>query len=618
MDIQKRLEQVRKLMSEKNIDIYLIPTSDFHMTEFICDYFKEREFLSGFSGSAGTLVITKKETRLWTDGRYFLQAEEQLSGSTIKLMKTGMPKTPTVYEYITKNIKKGSVLGFDGRVMATDVAKTYEKLVQERGASMATDCDIVDKLWSDRPPLPSGKAWLLSDEISGKSRKEKLDDIRAYIKQKGYNEIFISSLDEIGWLLNMRGSDILSFPVVICFLQIMASEAVIFIDESKLSAEIKKVFASENIKIRPYADAFKYESSITSLRDIGIMESTVIASDFEMLNYAIYKRLSKKGKLIDDKLPISLWKACKNDIEIKNTKNAHIKDGVAVTKLIYKIKKWVAEVGKASKSETGSGTDKELSELDVVSMLLKEREKQEGFIEPSFDTIVGYGKNAAIVHYNPLAVNEKTYLEKSGFLLIDSGGHYIDGTTDVTRTISLLDLTAEQKRNYTAVLKGMINLSRQKFLKGMTGAGLDILARSSLWNLGLDYNHGTGHGVGHILAVHEGPNAFRWRVLASENPELAEGMITSNEPGFYKNGEYGIRIENELLVTKDKKTEYGEFLKFETLTLVPIDTDAIEKDMLTADEKSWLNKYHKEVYKKLAPFLNKDEKEWLKGATSEV
>ncbi len=617
MDISKRLEQMRKLMLEKNIDIYLIPTSDFHMTEFISDYFKVREFLSGFTGSAGTLIITKKEACLWTDGRYFLQAEEQLADSEIKLMKAGMPKTPTVYEYIAKNLKRGNILGFDGRILQASTATALGKLASKKGAKIFATEDLAGELWQDRPQLPSGKAWLLTDEFAGKSRMDKLDRLRAYMKQKGYDEIFISALDEIGWLLNMRCNDIPCFPVTMCFLQIMANDAILFIDESKLSEEMKGAFAEENIKIRPYEDAFRDENNITSLRDIGIIEKRTIASDFEMLNYAIYKRLSRRGNLIDDNLPISLWKACKNNTEIKNTKNAHLKDGIAVTKFIYKIKEWARQAGEANDSSKIK-FQKSISEPDVCEMLLKERQKQEGFLEPSFDTIAAYGENAAVVHYNPLEAVKKKYLETTGFLLVDSGGHYMDGTTDVTRTIALGNLTAEQKQNYTAVLKGMISLSKQRFLRGMTGAGLDILARSTLWNLRLDYNHGTGHGVGHILAVHEGPNAFRWRISQGEHVELAEGMITSNEPGFYKDREYGIRIENELLVKKDKKTDYGEFLKFETMTLVPIDTTAIEVDMLTVDEKIWLNLYHKEVYKRISPFLDEREKEWLKEATAEV
>lgn len=597
MENDRKLAALRELMKERSIDIYVIPTSDFHNTEFVGEYFKGRKYMSGFSGSDGTLVVTLSKSALWVDGRYFLQAAKQLEGSEIERMPIGEKGVPTIKEYISENLPKDGVIGFDGQVTDTMTAREFIKLAYEKNGSVYTCEDLVDLIWHDRPPLPKEKAWLLNDEQAGESRRNKLKRIRAYMNEKSLDMLLVSSLDDVAWLANMRGNDIKCFPVVMAYMVVTDKEAYIFADKIKFTSDVRNTLEKDGIKLKDYEDIYEY---------VKHAENMNIAAEASVLNYAVYENIAKSAKVTDDKLPIKLWKACKNEKEIENTKKAHIKDGIAVTKFIYHIK---------NKVEKGI---MHINENDAASILLGLRQEQKGFIEPSFETIAAYGENAAFVHYDP-NIGKTSDIRAKGFLLVDSGGHYIDGTTDITRTIVLGELSAEQKRNFTAVLKGMIRLSMQKFVKGCTGSNLDVICRGVLWNLNLDYKHGTGHGVGHILAVHEAPNAFRWKIPKDDLPvPLCEGMITSNEPGFYKEGEYGIRIENELLVRADIANEYGQFMEFETLTLAPIDKEAIEIKLLDDEEINWLNEYHKKVYDTLKDFMNDEERKWLAEATCEI
>ena len=596
MTVNERIERLRHLMAERNIDIYIIPTADFHNTEFVGEHFKERKYMSGFSGSDGTLLVTSDASALWVDGRYFLQAAKELSGTEIQRMEIGEPGVPQISEYVKDKLPQGGTIAFDGRTMNTADYLKYKDIVTEKGGNLYTDEDLVDIIWEDRPPLPKDKVWLLTDEQAGEGRADKINRLREYMSSEGYDMILAAALDEVAWLMNIRGGDISYFPVVMAYAAVTFDEAALFVDMDKLTDDVALKLEADGVDIYPYEEIYSYAKNA---RDINI------GADFSTLNSGVYSRLSVGADVTNIISPIKLWKAVKNITELANTKKAHIRDGAAVTKFIYRIKKEVA-------------SGKQFTELDAADILLKCRMEQDGFIEPSFETIAAYGSNAAYVHYSAKEDDQAT-LKPEGLLLVDSGGHYTDGTTDVTRTIALGDITDEQKKMFTAVLKGMIRLSMARFPEGVRGYNLDAICRGHLWSMGLDYRHGTGHGVGHIGAVHEGPNAFRWRRSGQQDDvPMTEGMITSNEPGYYKDGEYGIRIENEIVAVKDIKTEYGQFMRFDTLTYVPIDREAIKVEMLTEDELSWLNDYHKKVYDNLKEFMNYEERKWLSEVTADL
>ena len=596
MTINERLKALRALMKERNIDIYVVPTSDFHQTETVGSYFRAREFMSGFTGSEGTLVVTLDEAALWVDGRYFLQAAKQLEGSEIIKMEMGEPGVLTIPQYIYKNLPKEGVVGFDGRVVNTHFAMALAEEALIKSGSVYCEEDLVGMVWEDRPELPKDKAWFLEEEFSGEKSSDKIAKLQQYIEEKDCDMQILSTLDDIAWLTNMRGNDVEFFPVVLAYMVVTTREKYLFMDTSKLDDKLKDEFDEIGLELREYDEIYDFA------REINVERVLV---NLNTLNYKIFSNIRPEVEVVDDLSPTQLWKACKNPVELENNKRAHIRDSVAQTKFIY----WLKNAVKTQ----------ELTEISAAEKLLEFREAQERFIEPSFETIAGYEKNAAFVHYHATE-NDYAKLEAKGFLLVDSGAHYSDGSTDTTRTIVLGPISDKQKDHYTAVLRGMIRLSKAKFLYGCTGMNLDILCRGIMWDLNLDYKHGTGHGVGYISTIHEESNGFRWRKVEGINDGavLEEGMVTSNEPGLYLEGEYGIRIENEIVVKKDVANEFGQFMSFDTITFVPIDTEAINKELMCDDEIEWLNNYHKNVYDKIEKYLEDDERAWLKEATKAI
>ncbi|MEG0290820.1 MAG: aminopeptidase P family protein [Erysipelotrichaceae bacterium] len=595
--IKERIKQLRKYMEERNMDAYIIPTSDFHETEYAGEYFKARKYMSGFSGSAGTLVVAKDKAALWSDGRYFIQAEAQLKGTGIDLMKMGEPNVPTMNQYLNEVIDKNGVLGFDGRVINARLGRQLSKLMNLKAGTISCDEDLVDLIWKDRPALPKEKAFLFDVKYCGKSANDKLVELRAAMKLRNCDTHIINTLDDIAWLFNLRGHDIDCFPVVLAYAIITSDEANLYVDQSKLDETIKKAFNEIKVTIKDY-NMF-YEDVKT------IDETHHILVDTNMINYAIYNNIQHKDKLCDQENPTQLMKACKNQIEIENDIQAHIKDGVAVTKFMYWLK---TNVGKIN-----------ITEMSAADQLLSLRKAQSDFIEPSFDTISAYKEHAAMMHYSA-DEESNVELKREGMLLVDSGGQYLQGTTDITRTFALGELDDELKFHFTTVLRSLINLAKATFLSGIRGTSLDILARGPLWDLGIDYRCGTGHGIGFLLNVHEAPNGFRWRVVADRNDScvLQEGMITTDEPGVYIEGSHGIRSENELVVRDKETNEYGQFLQFETITYVPFDLDAIDPSLMNQAEIDWLNAYHKTVFKIISPYLDKEEVIWLKQYTRAI
>lgn len=597
MNIKDRLSGLRKFMEEKNIDAYMIPSSDNHQSEYVGDYFKSREFISGFNGSAGTVIVTKDEAGLWTDGRYFIQAESQLEGSTIKLFKMGQEGCPTTDEYLYKNIPEGGTLGFDGRVISAREGATLAEKLSKKGIKIEYQYDLIDGIWPDRPALSDSKAFLLDVKYCGESFSSKLARLREKMSEKGTSTHVITTLDDIAWLFNIRGGDVKYNPVVLSYAVITLKEVYLFVDESKLNEEILDELAKENVQIKPYNDVYEFVKNIDKTEKVLL--------DGTKLSYTIYNNIPCEVEKVDEFNPVMFFKAQKNEVELENIRNSHVKDGVAFTKFMYWLKK---NVGKM-----------EITEISATQKLEDLRREQEGFFEPSFNTIAAYKEHAAMMHYS--ATPESNYkLEAEGLFLVDSGGQYYDGTTDITRTTVLGPISDELKLHFTSVARGMINLSKAKFLHGCRGYNLDILSRSCMWNMGIDYQCGTGHGIGFVLNVHEAPNGFRWRVVPErfDSAVLEEGMVTTNEPGIYIEGSHGIRTENEIVVRKAEKNFYGQFMEFEVVTLAPIDLDGIAPELMNKDEKDYLNWYHKLVYDKISPFLTDEEREWLKVYTRAI
>ena len=584
MEINKRIEEARKVMKKYKVDAYIVTSSDYHQSEYIDDYFKGREYLSGFTGSAGVLVIFKDEACLWTDGRYHIQAEKQLKGSEIKLFKQGNFGIPTYKEYIISKLAENSKIGIDAKILlSSDVNEILSKKKYK-----IVDFDLLAEIWDKRKKLPDGKIFILEDKYTGKTYKEKVKEIRVALKEKGADYNIISSLDDIAWIYNFRGDDVQHNPVALSFTVISEKKASLYIDKNKLNEEAKKYFKDNKVEVKEYFEFFE---------DIKKLKGNILV-DFNKISYAIYEAITK-NELINSMNPSTYLKAHKNEIEIANTKDIHIQDGVAIVKFMYWLK--------------NNYKKENITEFSAEEKINSLREKIEGYIDLSFSTISAFGKNAAMMHYSAPEKNS-TKIE-DGVYLLDSGGTYLKGTTDITRTFFLGKVGKKEKTDNTLVLKGMLALSRAKFLFGATGTNLDVLARQFLWNVGIDYKCGTGHGVGHILNVHEGPHGIRFQY----NPQRLEvGMIVTNEPGAYIEGSHGIRIENELLVKEACETEHGKFLEFETITYAPIDLDGIVKPLLTKEEKQQLNEYHSEVYKKLSPYLNKKEKEFLKEYTKSI
>lgn len=586
--IKERLMKLREEMNKEGMQAYIIPTSDFHETEYVSEYFAARKYMSGFTGSAGVLVVLLDKAGLWTDGRYFIQAANQLAGSGIDLMKQGQEDTPSIEEYIVTNLTQGSIVGFDGRVMNVNDANKYKQAFMMHDIKMVTDKDLVGRIWDDRPALPCTETFHYDEKYAGKSISEKLTQVREAMKGYNCRSHIVTKIDEIAWLYNLRAHDVPHFPVALAYTIIKENDAMIYIDASRLDEESKTLFAQNHIQVKDYEAIYE---------DVKTLEGPVLV-DGNFVNSKIVYSLNTEIVYAQD--PIVLLKAMKNETELANTRNAHIKDGVACTKFMY----WLMQ-----------NVNNGISEMSAQEKLQELRKEQADYLEDSFNTICAYKEHAAMMHYSS---NEETNVElkPEGMLLVDSGGQYLDGTTDITRTFVLGSITEEEKKWFTLALKGHIRLEKANFLYGCRGLNLDILARGPLWDLDMDYQCGTGHGVGHLSNVHEAPNGFRWKIVPERNDScvLEEGMITSNEPGVYVEGEFGIRHENEMVVVKGNKNFYGQFMHFETLTFVPFDRKGIDKSLLSEDELVWLNDYHASVYEKISPFLTNEEAEWLKEA----
>lgn len=583
-------------MKEKKIDAYLVPTDDFHGSEYVGDYFKCRKYITGFTGSAGTAIITQDMAGLWTDGRYFIQAADQLRDTTIELFKSGEPGVPTVHQFLNDKLEEGMCLGFDGRTVSAREAEELQELLQEKHITFSVNDDLIGEIWEDRPVLSCESVMELDIRWTGKSRADKIAEIREQMKAKEADTFILTSLDDIAWLLNIRGNDIHCCPVVLSYLVMMENELRLYANAAAFSEEIRSNLEADGVKIYPYDDVYSYVQSISSDKKVLLSRANV--------NSRLVSNIPSEVTILDEPNLTLLPKAVKNETEMENERIAHIKDGVAVTKFIHWLKKNV--------------TRTTITELSTAEKLYQFRSEQEHFLGESFDPIIAYGTHAAIVHYSATEATDIP-LEARGMVLADTGGHYLEGTTDITRTIVLGSVTAKEKKFFTAVLRGNLNLAAAKFKYGCTGLNLDYLARGPLWELGEDYNHGTGHGVGYLLNVHEGPNSFRWKNLpGNPAPVLEEGMITSDEPGYYLENEFGIRHENLVLCKKAEKTSFGQFMCFEPLTMVPFDLEGINPEEMTERERKLLNDYHQKVYTTISPYLDEEEKEWLKQATREI
>lgn len=597
MDIKERIQKLRALMKEKNIDAYLVPTDDYHCSEYVGEFFKCRKYITGFTGSAGTAVIMQDMAGLWTDGRYFIQAAQQLEGSGVELFKMGEPGVPDLEVFLKEKLSEGQTLGFDGKTVAAAKAKELKELLEKKGVTLSWHEDLIGQIWDDRPEMSSEPVYELEERWSGKSRKAKCEEIRELMKKKGADIFLLTTLDDIAWLLNIRGGDIHCCPVVLSYLMMTEEEITLFVNEKTISDEIKANLAADGVKIQPYDAAFEAVKEIC--------DGKKIIMDLEKVNYLLAGNVPENVEIIDETNLTLLPKAIKNETEVNNEKIAHIKDGVALTKFIYWLKQNVGKI--------------RITEISAAEKLLEFRKEQENFLDNSFDPIVAYRDHAALAHYSATPESDAV-LEAKGMLLADTGGHYLEGTTDTTRTIVLGETTDEEKKFFTAVLRGTLNLAAAKFRYGCMGINLDYLARQPLWELGEDYNHGTGHGVGYLLNVHEMPNSFRWKLrkIRNEGTVFEEGMITSDEPGYYVEGKFGIRHENLIVCKKAEKTAVDQFMCFETITMVPFDLDAIVPEQMSERERGLLNVYHKDVYDKISPYLNEEEKIWLKEATREI
>lgn len=595
MSIPERLTKLREQMEAKGIDVYVVPTADFHQSEYVGEHFKARKFITGFSGSAGTAVITKTEARLWTDGRYFIQAAKQLEGTTVELMKMGEPGVPTLEAYLEEAVPAGGVLGFDGRVVAMGEGQEYEAITAAKGAKIIYDYDLIDAIWEDRPVLSEEPVFALELKYTGETVASKLGRIREEMKACGATTHVLTTLDDICWTLNIRGNDIEFFPLVLSYAIITMDKMDLYINEAKLSDEIKADLAKDNVVLHPYNDIYE------DIKKVAADE--VLLIDPGKLNYALYNNIPEGVAKVEKRNPAVLFKAMKNPVEIENIRVAQIKDSVAHVRFM----KWLKEnVGKMT-----------ITEMSASDKLDEFRAEMGNFIRPSFEPISSFGEHGAIVHYTSSPETD-VELHEGTLFLTDTGAGFYEGSTDVTRTYALGEVPQIMKDHFTLVAISNLTLANANFLKGCTGMTLDMLARKPFWDRNLNFNHGTGHGVGYLLNIHEGPTGFRWQYRAGEIQPFEEGMVITDEPGIYIEGSHGIRLENELLVCKGEQNEYGQFMHFEPITFIPMDLDAVNPDIMTAEEKKMLNDYHKKVYEKVAPHLNEEEKEWLAKYTREI
>lgn len=593
----QHLTALRAEMKKYGADVYFVPSSDFHLSEYTGGHFKVREYLCGFKGSAGTLVVTQEDAGLWTDGRYFIQAEKELSGSGARLFRMGEEGVPTVYEYLEKVLPQGGKLAFDGRVVSALDGERLEEIAGKKGAGILWQKDLCEEIWTDRPPIEANPVFRLDEKYCGQPAREKLAAIREAMEQERADCCLLSALDDMAWTYNLRGSDVAYNPVFMSYSLIFKDRAVIFAQDQVISAEIKEELAKDNIQVEDYEQVY----SVLSAMEPGCK----VLLDKSKTNYALLHSLPSKEAAAAVVSPVVLMRAKKNPVEIENLKRCHVKDGVAVTKFMYWLKTNVDRIP--------------MTEITAEEKLEEFRKEQELYICPSFGTISAYRGNAAMMHYSA-SPESCAVLEPEGMLLVDSGGQYYDGTTDITRTFILGEITKEEKFFFTTVLRSVLNLQSARFLYGCTGQNLDILARGPLWDVDVDYKCGTGHGVGFLLGVHEAPNGFRWKIVPERNDScvLEAGMVTTDEPGVYLEGQFGIRTENELLCCKGNKVGSDQFMYFEPLTLVPIDLDGVDPSLLTFREKQALNDYHQKVWETISPYLEEDEREWLRAYTLPV
>ena len=606
--VRDRLDALRKLMKERGMDAYMIPTADFHESEYVGEHFKCREYMTGFTGSAGTALITMDEACLWVDGRYYVQAAAQLKDSTVTMRKMGQEGVPSLRAYLEDKMPEGGCLGFDGRVVNAAEGLALEEMLRERGARISYGEDLAGMIWQERPELSAEPAWVLDERYAGKSALDKIADVREAMEKVHASVHVLTSLDDIAWLLNIRGNDVLYNPVVLSYALVTMDQLYLFVNSSVLEGKAYPYLEDEKgISVREYLE----RTGVTVMPYDGVYDRVEGLKNEKVLlekcriNYAVYRLIDGSNKVIDRINPTASMKAVKNDVEIENEKRAHIKDGVAMTKFIYWLKKNTGRIP--------------MDEISVSDYLGKLRMDQEGCIGLSFATISAYGAHGAMCHYS--ATPESSIpLEPRGLYLIDSGGQYYEGTTDITRTIAMGPVTDEEKEHFTLVLMSMLRLGDVKFLHGCRGLSLDYAAREPLWRRGLNYEHGTGHGVSYLSSVHERPNGIRFKMVPErqDNAVMEAGMITSDEPGVYIEGSHGIRTENLVLCVEDEKNEYGQFLRFEYLTYVPIDLEVIDREIMSERDVELLNRYHEQVYEKISPYLDEDERVWLAEATRAV
>lgn len=593
-NIPERIAALREAMKQHKIDAYIIPTSDPHMSEYPADCWKYREWISGFTGSAGTVIITADKAGLWTDSRYFLQASTQLEGTGIELFKMMLPETPTIPAFLTHELKEGQTVGLNGETYSLADARSLEKALAEKEIKLNTNASLIDPIWKERPAIPEAPMFEMPVELSGKSTEDKLIDINKMLHKAGADCTILSALDEVAWTFNIRGTDVAYNPVVISYAFVSEKESVLFVNPKKIPAEIAEHLKKEGVTLADYGMLATFLSRLP--------ERTRVFIDSKRTNVAIYNALPKSSILIEGISPTNHLKSIKNEAEIKGFRNAVLKDGIAMTKFYF----WLEKRLKAGEKVT---------ELSAAAKLTALHSEQPQYVMDSFASISSYGPHGAVVHYSPTPETD-TELKTDSLYLLDSGAQYLDGTTDITRTIALCDEPSEQmKKDFTRALKGTIGIAKCKFPAGIRGCLIDAFARKALWDAGINYLHGTCHGIGHCLNVHEGPQSIRME----ENPVILEpGMVMSDEPAMYRPGEYGIRTENMILIREDSETEFGKFLGFETLTLCYIDTKLVIPSMLSVREHAWLNKYHQMVYDLVSPHLNEEEKAWLKEKTAEI
>lgn len=597
-----KIGQLRDRMKELGIDAYLVPTADFHESEYVGEFFKCRHFLTGFNGTAGTAVITMDKAGLWTDGRYFVQAEEQLSGSEIKLYRMGEPEFPTLDEFLEEELPVDGCLGFDGRVVNSELGYGLQNLLQEKNVTINCSKDLVGEIWTSRPAMSCEPIWSLDVKYAGKSTVEKLSDLRDAMKKNKAQIHLMTALDEIAWLFNLRGNDIVNNPVFLSYALITQDEAYLYVqketikEDTKMGKEVCAALAEAKVQVKEYAEF---------LQDVAALKNEKILLERKKASFAVCESIDASCRIIDEMNPCATMKAVKNATEIENMRKVHLKDGIAVTKFMYWLKHTIGTC--------------DMTEMTAAHKIEELRAEQGNYIEPSFVTIAAYKENAAMCHYHPSDEVCKK-LKPEGLLLVDSGGQYLEGTTDITRTYALGPLTEKEKEYYTIVAAAMLKVSTMKFLHGCRGINLDYTIREAFWKRGLDFAHGTGHGVGYLSNVHERPNGLRWKVVPErqDSAVIEPGMICSDEPGLYFAGDFGTRTENLILCVEDEKNEYGQFLKFEFLTKAPIDLEALDIRFMDDADIERLNTYHKDVYETISPYMNDEEKEWLKHVTREI